>query len=161
MTREVSFIPGFYTDNNSISVYKITIRPKQLTVSIQSSCNPDKEVPMRVLYDMASKELARNIVNQLVYTSYTDYSGYVPTKYHQFSVNDFTITEREVSKQVITGLTADLNNLQTRYTKLHNSYAELSGVYKYNSRSIVTKLIDWILYDKPFNKFIRSNYAIH
>ena len=156
MIKEVLFTPGFYTDVSSISVYKITIRPKQLTVSIA-----DSKVPMRVLYDMASKGLARNIVNQLVYTSYTDYSGYAPIKYHQFSVNDFTITEREVSKQVISGLTTDLNNLQTRYTKLHNSYAELSGVYKYNSRSIVTKLIDWILYDKPFNKFVRGNYAIY
>ena len=156
MTKEVSFTPGFYTDLNSISVYKITIKPKQLTVSII-----DSKAPMRMLYDMAAKEIARNIVNQLFYTSYTDYTGYGPTKYHQFSVNDFTIKEREVSRQVITGLTTDLNNLQTRYTKLHNSYTELSGVYKYNSRSTVIKLIDWILYDKPFNKFIRSNYAIH
>lgn len=152
MTKEVLFTPAFYTDPNSISVYKITIKPKQLTVSIV-----DSKAPMRMLYDMAAKEIARNIVNQLFYTSYTDYTGYVPTKYHQFSVQDFTITERELSKQVITGLTADLSNLQTRYTKLHNSYAELSGVYKYNSRSIMTKLIDWMLYDKPFNKFYKGS----
>ena len=155
MTKEVSFIPGFYTDPNSISVYKITIKPKQSTVRIA-----DSEVPMRMLYDMAAKELARNIVNQLFYTSYTDYTRYVPTKYHQFSVHDFTITERELSKQVITGLTTDLSNLQNRYTKLHNSYTELSEIYKYNNRNIVTKLIDWILYDSPFNKFIRSNYGM-
>lgn len=155
MNREVSFIPGFYTDHNSISVYKIIIKPKQSTVSIA-----DSDTPKRLLYDMAAKELARNIVNQLFYTSYTDYSGWIPTKYHQFSVNDFTITERELSKQVITGLTTDLDNLQARYTKLENSYTELLGVYKYNSRNIVTKLIDWILYDKPLNKFIRSNYGM-
>lgn len=155
MTKEVLFTPGFYTDSNSISAYKIIIRPKQLTVHIA-----DSEIPMEVLYDMAAKELARNIVNQLFYTIYTDYTRYVPTKYHQFSVNDFTITERAVSKQVIAGLTTDLNNLQTRYTKLHNSYVELSGVYKYNSRSIITKIIDWTLYDSPFNKFIRSNYGM-
>lgn len=155
MNREVSFTPGFYTDHNSISVYKIIIKPKQSTVSIA-----DSDTPKRLLYDMAAKELARNIVNQLFYTSYTDYSGWIPTKYHQFSVNDFTITERELSKQVITGLTTDLDNLQTRYTKLENSYTELLGVYKYNSRNIVTKLIDWILYDKPLNKFIRSNYGM-
>lgn len=155
MTREVSFTPGFYTDTNSISVYKITIRPKQFAVSIA-----DSDTPKRLLYDMAAKELARNIVNQLFYTSYTDYSGWIPTKYHQFSVHDFTITEREVSKQVITGLTTDLDNLQARYTKLHNSYTELSSVYKYNSRSIITKLIEWILYDKPFNKYMMSNYGM-
>jgi hypothetical protein len=160
MTKEVSFIPGFYTNRNSTSVYKIIIEPKQRNVSIQGSCNPDKDIPMRELYDTASKAIANSIVNQLVYTSYTDHSGYAPIKRHQFSVKDFTISEREVSKQIITGLTTDLNNLQARYTKLHNSYTELSGVYKYNSRSIMTKLIDWILYDKPFNKFIRSNHGM-
>lgn len=155
MTKEVLFTPGFYTDPNSISVYKITIKPKQSTVRIA-----DSEAPMKMLYDKAANEIARNIVNQLFYTNYTDYTGYVPTKYHQFSVNDFTIAEREVSKQVITGLTTDLNNLQARYTNLHNSYTELSEIYKYNSRNIMTKLIDWILYDKPFNKFIRSNHGM-
>jgi len=147
MEVNVNFIPGFINKCNSLSIYKINIEPQTRYVSIPEC----KEIPIPIIKEEASRVIATYIVNNLTY-KYVEQFDRLEGGYHQFSIKDYTIKESEVSKQIITGLTNDLENLNSRYDNLREKHHILQTTYKYNSRPISRKLIDWLLYDKPFNK---------
>lgn len=110
-----------------------------------------EQMPMDELRRIASSELAEQVVNSLTYNKVEPYSPFEPIQ-HIFSVNDYTIAEREQSKQITKGLVADLGHLNQRYLVLGVKYQQLQIIHKYNNRTLTTKLVDWLLYDKPFNK---------
>lgn len=141
--------PGYVNNSEGTSIYNIIIEPKlyRITVS-QSYTNVD--IPVAHLRNTAATKLASTIVNNLTYDKCEDpRTGGVQ---HIFSVKDYTITEREQSKQIISGLELDLKHLQRDYADLCNKHSNLKRIYTYNSRSVLIKLIDWLLYAKPFNK---------
>jgi len=143
-------------DINSASFNTITIEPEVLNYYVFEDFRSNFDVPIDVIKEMASEEIAKNIVNKLTYRKDEKYDG---TIVHYFSIKDYTIKESAEKEQIINNLTNDYNNLTkdyseltTMYYKLIDRYDILNEVYRYNSRNIFEKIIDWVLYDKVFNK---------
>lgn len=142
MIKQVSINSGFYEDDNSFSLYDIVLESETLQCTVASAPPRHKQVPIAVLRDRAADLLAKHIVSKLHYEQTSDFTQ----QFHHFSIRDFSISERKLAKQRIEQLTRWLKKLQMDYDNLAVEHDKLL----YNSRPLLIKFADWLLYDKPF-----------
>lgn len=139
-----------YLSKGAFSINTITIKPKEHFISFEESLlNSYGRLPLSVIKENASKELANKIIDNLVYKKQQMYNN---TVFHTFSIKDYSIRESQEKQQRIDNLLEIIDNLNKRVTGLFIRNFELEDIIKYNSRSIFQKIKDYILYRSKFNK---------
>jgi len=140
----------FRTGVYSINMIKVTVEPNELCFfykEIERDAKYPAVIPFEIIKETASRELAKNIVDNLVYKEEVQRGETIYT----FSINDYSIKESKEKQQIINQLKDERDTLSVRVNELLDKNLELTHVNNYNSRSLFQKIKDYILNRKKFN----------
>ena len=141
-TLRVDIKPDFNLRHNpySVAINTITIEPEHFGICFENRRH-EREVPLEVLKDRASVELAKELLNKLKYS--TEENKRHNSVIHKFSIYDYTTTERKQQQQILQSKERYIDALETRMQRLLNELM-------YLKRPIMQKIKEWLLYDKGF-----------
>ena len=136
------------------SVETITLKPIPRYISFVHKASNNPRTSLEIMRETASRELAKKIVDSLVYKKEYKKGFQGDETIYTFSIKDYSIKESEVKQQIIDNLRDERNTLSTKVNELLDENLQLTQlvyINNYNSRSLFQKIKDYILYRKEFN----------
>lgn len=148
---DIQVKPDFDIDEpHSIAINTITIESETLYHRIVSQ---HSNIPMVEIRRQASIKLAEYLIDKLKYDITKD-ERYNSTIY-TFSIYNYTTLEKDKLERIIKELNSKIADLSSFNCELRYRRVALENIISYNSRSLFTKLKEWLLLGRPFNKGLR------